>query len=602
MDYPDLTFPSADRLQEIESADFHQLKLRYLELTSLFEMNRLLNSTLELRTILNNVLLIPMGRLMISRGIVLLREGDEETVTVRNAKGIPGLKAGTKLGWKSWPLRYFRLSEENLPLNEEEIRFFQKIGAEIVLPLTNGPRVLGFLAFGARSPQRTFGEEDIRFLASVADLASIAVYKSLLFEELQASNKQLDRKVQQLNTIFEISRELNTHLDEDQVAQILAFSLMGELVVNRCIVLLKKDGGWEPVISKGLVGDVAHKLDDVCRQALPAAFLQKPSWIDLRHVDLPELSPFKSCFIEEGIYYLIPLYGKEGLVGIVGISNRVDGGELDREALEFAHLLANEAVIGIENAFLVQQMLEKQRMEDELRIARDIQAQLLPQNLPEVPGLEMVGANIPSKEVGGDYYDCIPLDNNHWGLAIADVSGKGVPAALLMANLQASLRTLALGKHSPQETVAQVNRIIFENTSPERFITCFYGVYEDTSRQLTYVNAGHNPPLWVKSSGKVEHLRGGGIILGLFAETDYEAITIQMSQGDLILFYTDGIVEATSASGEEYGVEALTDFLVSRRHLPLQKLKEELIREVAEFAARGDPFEDDLTFLLIRCK
>jgi phosphoserine phosphatase RsbU/P len=237
---------------------------------------------------------------------------------------------------------------------------------------------------------------------------------------------------------------------------------------------------------------------------------------------------------------------------------------------------------------------EKKR---ELEEARDIQQRLLPAESPKVCGCEIQFYWKPAKDVGGDYFDAIRLSDSSAALCIADVAGKGLPAALLMSNMQASVRGLAHLISSPAQMCGRLNRVALENTRSERFTTLFYGILDTTRRLLRYANAGHVPPILIRQDGSIARLSDGGMVLGVFPNAQYEENEIAVVPGDRVILMTDGITEASNARDEEFGDERVLHHLLENRHLPAAALQELLLEAVASFA--GKPLQDDATLLMV---
>src|SRR5574341_147632 len=204
---------------------------------------------------------------------------------------------------------------------------------------------------------------------------------------------------------------------------------------------------------------------------------------------------------------------------------------------------------------------QRRRLESELELAHKFQKALLPQQLPEMPGLQLAAFSQPADIVGGDYFDFFQFRDNTHGFAIADVMGKGLPASMLMASLQAALRILAPENHSPAEVVQRLNALFCHNIHLIKFITLFLGSFDSESRQLEYCNAGHNPPLWRRSDGKIHWLQPTGAAVGLAESFSFNLETVQLSPGDILVLYTDGVTEAMNATREEFGENRLTELV-----------------------------------------
>jgi sigma-B regulation protein RsbU (phosphoserine phosphatase) len=249
---------------------------------------------------------------------------------------------------------------------------------------------------------------------------------------------------------------------------------------------------------------------------------------------------------------------------------------------------------------LFREALEKQRMDDELLIAREIQKGLLPSVLPIIHGMEIAATNISSKQVGGDYYDVVRLSEERHVIAIGDVSGKGSPAALLMANLQATIRALVPLEISLPVLTARVNDLMCGNTGGNKFVTFFWGILDSKKGTLEYVNAGHNYPYLVHADGAVDRLDRGGMILGVLkTEQPYEEGTVTFRSGDLLVLFTDGVSEAMSKEGEEYGEERLERLLVEHRNLAASEVLEAIHHDVLTHT-RGAAQSDDITLMIVR--
>ena len=266
----------------------------------------------------------------------------------------------------------------------------------------------------------------------------------------------------------------------------------------------------------------------------------------------------------------------------------------------FAFLIGNLIVERQTKAERDSYLSELERKKAELHIAHDIQMSFLPERLPEVPGFELAALSVPAKEVGGDFYDAIPLPGNRTAFVIADVSGKGVPAALFMALSRTVLRANALVPRSAREAVSEANMLIAEDAKSGMFVTLFYAVVDPATKMFTYVNAGHNPPLLFQSGGDgPAELKGTGIILGVMPEADYREETLNLESGDLILFYTDGVTEAINPDEEQFGEKRLIETVTGCRNLPPAEIIGRIRDAVTEFSG-DEPQFDDLTLMVLR--
>ena len=260
----------------------------------------------------------------------------------------------------------------------------------------------------------------------------------------------------------------------------------------------------------------------------------------------------------------------------------------------------SRAVNAQRKAFAEQREAER-RAAHELEIARQVQARLFPQRLPELDSLEYAGACIQTHHVGGDYYDFLDLGQARLSLVLADIAGKGIAAALLMANLQANLRSqCATAVEQPEQLLRSVNRLFYENTADNAYATLFYSEFDDRTRRLRYANCGHLPGLVVENDGTVKRLSSTATVLGLFPEWQCGTAELQLSPGDLFAIYTDGITEALNQRDEEFGEERLLDVMRRARDLSPHRIVSEVFEEVRRFS--GDQQRDDVTLIVARCK
>ncbi len=242
-------------------------------------------------------------------------------------------------------------------------------------------------------------------------------------------------------------------------------------------------------------------------------------------------------------------------------------------------------------------LIHLQEQEREIAEAKAIQEKLLPREIPQMPGYEIATAWQSARLVGGDYFDILPLDDKTLGICIADVAGKGMPAALLMSNLQAAVRGLSSLSVAPDLLCSRLNSIVYRNTESDRFITFFYAHVDGSTRRLAYVNAGHNAPFVVRSDGSHERLRDGGAVLGVFASRNYDMGSAQLSAGDRVILFTDGVTEACNPAGEEFGEARLLRLLEGHRTLSANELQAKIIAVVGEFS--GGRWQDDATLLVL---
>jgi sigma-B regulation protein RsbU (phosphoserine phosphatase) len=271
----------------------------------------------------------------------------------------------------------------------------------------------------------------------------------------------------------------------------------------------------------------------------------------------------------------------------------------DEGAVEVLRFFSDAAAIAIEKAILHRQLVEKQHLEGQLRIAHEVQLRLLPHAPPAIPGYDIAGLCLPSSELAGDCFDYPRLDQGRLGIVIADVAGKGIPAALIMATFRAFVRSLlGVGLQLPAAMI-EVNRHLRESARPRAFVTGVCGILEPASGRFSYVNCGHEPPLLVRTHGDLEELSYSGPVLGVFEGADYQAHEVVLAPGDTLVLHTDGVGEARSPSGELFGAERLAAIVQVARRRPAAKLADEVVSQVRTFTATQS-FADDFTLVIVK--
>ncbi len=389
---------------------------------------------------------------------------------------------------------------------------------------------------------------------------------------------------------------------------------------NRLKTALKVDQVY-PVLRAVNNGHFEHWTGAMTPFVKDSAFIKTISRVGGRPVMRDELEAGGRTSFREGerdwfslhqVALVLPMVTHSELIGFLGIGLKSERRDFEPADIEILQSLGNQIAVATDNIILLEENAEKRRMEAELSIARKVQEGMLPHDIPDTPGLQIAALSRFCTEVAGDYYDVIEVGDGRTVLAIGDVSGKGAGAALLMSNVQASLRT-SVGMETTEEAaenqlvhkidlariVTNINRLIHRNSQPEQFITFFAAVYDPMEHTLTFTNAGHNPPLSVNRDGQVRELIDGGVLLGAVPDFPYQQGTIQLASGDTVFLYTDGLSESTRPDGQMFGEDRIRQFLARNVELPPQQLLAKLEEEVATFAD-GIHLADDFTLVVAR--
>ncbi len=299
------------------------------------------------------------------------------------------------------------------------------------------------------------------------------------------------------------------------------------------------------------------------------------------------------------IKLILPLVENDQLLGFLALTDKINRRTFTNEELNLLIVLANQFVTALTTARFYVEALEKRRMDEELNMARQIQADLLPKELPDNEHFSLAVYSKPSRTIGGDFYDFIPIDENRFGLIIADGCGKGLPAAMLISQIQAMMKSEINNGNDIQQILENVNKMVVRYTPRDKFVTLFYGVYDQSNNQFEFATAGHNYPIWLRGNGKCDTLAKGGPALGLIEEAKYKIETVNLSVNDVILFYTDGVTETMDNAKEQYGENRLYDLLAQSRHLPAQEIVDSILDDLNNFN-NDEALQDDRTILVLK--
>ncbi len=416
-----------------------------------------------------------------------------------------------------------------------------------------------------------------------------------------------------LRMLLEVSKALNSSLVLEDVLNRVMEAVMELTGADRGCLMLKDDrGAMQMTVSRNFSADAlkdqqyrfsqsviqrvveTEKSVIVCDSGRNQDFREQKSVIALnlktimcvplriRRADLRDTPP------ESNTSFMT--------IGLIYVDKQTVTQFFSDQDLELFETLAGHAAIAIENARLHQEEIEKLQLEEEMRIASEIQQTLLPSRPPALEHTRFAGINIPCRAIGGDYYDFIPLGPSKVGIVIADVAGKGCSAALLTSMAQGIFLAEASAEKSAAQTVAEVNHFLAQKNPSNKFVTVFYGILDDAG-EFRFCNAGHNPPLWVSAEGAVRPLREGGMVLGVFDGAPFEEGVVHCASGDRVVFFTDGVTEAQSVQHEELGEERFREWVVAHRAKCAEAMKEEIIQSVMRFTSGAMQY-DDITLVV----
>ncbi|HSG99860.1 MAG TPA: GAF domain-containing SpoIIE family protein phosphatase, partial [candidate division Zixibacteria bacterium] len=328
--------------------------------------------------------------------------------------------------------------------------------------------------------------------------------------------------------------------------------------------------------------------------------LQRPAPVE-ELADFAEDSRLAQELQERSARLIFPLRDADRLLGFIILTGKVSGAKYSAEEMNLLQVLSNQLVGALTNARLYAETIEKRRLEEEVAMARQIQIGLLPRSLPGGDCFALAAHSVTSRTVGGDFYDVIKLDDERYCLVIADASGKGMPAAMVITQIQAMIRSELNNNVGIQRALANVNNYLVSLTSAEKYATLCLGIFNSADNSFEYVNAGHNYPALIRRDGSIERLAVGGMIVGAFPGAQYESATVTLNSEEFIFFFTDGISETMNEAEEEYGEDRLIDFLrsLADKSLAPDDIIERTLEDVDRFF-KEDPPADDRTIIVLK--
>ncbi len=483
-------------------------------------------------------------------------------------------------------LKVILLNRRHLHLSENSANLADSI---LAIPFVHSNRLIGFLMLEPKQSAK-LETAALEFVGMLGIQVSVAIENARLYRQIQ-------RESLEKSLLLEVAKKINSSIDLHEVLNLIIDSIRQVVPYDAAgIFLTDKRGNIHPVllrgydaeairraglkVGRGLIGVVAK----AGRGMIANNVLKEKRYLIARQETRSEM--------------LAPLIRRKKIIGVINIESDEEEA-FSPSDLQLLEALAGHAAIAIENARLHEQLLEQYALEHEMRLARDIQKALLPRRLPRVPGYEFSAVNLPSKLVSGDFFDVMRLKKGHVSICIGDVSGKGAPAALMMASLYSAFKSRINENWTVDRLVARLNRILYEHTLPGNFATFFLGELAPEEKTLEYCNAGHNPPILIHANGKSELLEVGGTVLGFVKNPPFKRAKIKLSAGDLLFLYTDGLVEATNEKGEFFEPELLMDILATKHHLHAYQIRKSVLTAVQNFTGK-DYLEDDLTLIVVK--
>jgi phosphoserine phosphatase RsbU/P len=420
--------------------------------------------------------------------------------------------------------------------------------------------------------------------------------------ELEKENKRLKRAVEELSILNELAREIGAASNSQAIMQkIISRSIRALHGEQGTIILVdESQKSSSQTLVRSMVSSASHQPFHMNQALLGYMILhKKPLLLSNPQSD----SRFVGVQWEGDIENLlcVPLIIKSHVIGILTVLNKKGGRSFTEGDQRLLTIIAGQSAQVIENARLYEEEQKLLVMQEQLRLAYEIQTGLLPKSVPNIPGYEVAGISIPAQVVGGDYYDFITIEEGRFAVCLGDVSGKGLPAAMVMANLQATIRAQTLEACSPCICLKRSNKLMYKSTEPQTFATFFYGVLDSQYHHFHYSNAGHDRPILFSEQKEPQQIMETGIPLAFLDDFDYLENTLILEPNDMLLVYSDGITESMNENDEEFGIERIMECVSKHKDSSPKIIIEKLIESTKIFSGK-QPQSDDKTILIVKRK
>lgn len=419
-------------------------------------------------------------------------------------------------------------------------------------------------------------------------------------QALERENERLQRSVLELSLLNDLARAIGASHDADEVMHQIVRRALKSVQAEEGVITLVEDREGDPMTTLiRTAGSSVQRNPYQVNDSLLGWMLlhKKPLMIN----DPVHDTRFRGTRWDDSLRSIlcVPLLIRSRLTGLLTVYNKKSADGFTDDDQRLLAIIAAQSAQIVENARLYEKEKTLLQMREELRLAHEIQVSLLPTEAPSVPGYDIAGTSRPAQTVGGDYFDFIPTEHGQLGLCVGDVSGKGLPASLLMANVQATLRGQVPWNDAVAICLARVNKLLCQRIRKGSFVTLCFGLLDPEHHAFTYANAGHNRPLFCTADGAVRRLDLGGLLLGFLPDHVYQEATLSFAPGDMLLLYSDGITEAMDATREQFGEERLTALLQTYHALPASTLIDRIVEAVWQHAGKTPP-SDDITLLIVK--
>lgn len=471
-------------------------------------------------------------------------------------------------------------------------------GPCLLLPMLAKGRLVAVMVVEGPGSQDSFSENGREeLLLNITNQTALAI-DSILLHEAQQEEAWVN------TALLQVAEAVNRLTDLNEILSTIVRMVPLLVGVHSCIILI-----WDEA-SQAFITGPSHGLSEMGQGLLESFEVDLKEFPLLKKQDIERIGPEANYYIfrlpewmatvvDSTTAGLVPLYARARLVGAMVIGPTTNDRPLAGRRLNIISGIAQQAAIAVVNDQLYKESAERSRMEQELNVARSIQASLIPEAQPDIPGCTVAGYWEAARQVSGDFYDFMELSDGEWGIAVADVADKGIPAALFMALSRTILRTVAFNRRKPAQVLERTNQLIYNDSTSDLFVTVFYAVWNPNTATLTFSSGGHNPPILLRNDGSVSLLEVDGIALGVLESINLAQKSIRLGPDDIIIFYTDGVTEAMNEDYDEFGLERLCLVANNARH-GTPKAMIGAIRQAINDHVGGTPQFDDITLVILK--
>ncbi|MBN1898116.1 MAG: GAF domain-containing protein [Spirochaetes bacterium] len=593
---------------------YHFSRSNVDRLSKLIDISKIINTTMDLRQLLQYI--------MDTAKIVLKAEGsslmliDEEKkelyfnittgkegkilkqIRIPMGKGVAGLVA---LNGK--PLLIEDALHDNRVFRGVDKQTKMTTRTILAVPMHVKSKVVGVLEVINSLDKPCFDQNDMDLFQAFADHAGIAIYNRELILNLQEANRELNRRLKEISAMYEISEKLANETDLDKVFDI-SIRVISDIFQLKHVSLMlfdEKDRVLKIKSAVGIKHDLLPSIKKKSGEIIAGEVFEKDKPVLITDMDKePQYGKHKRSRYKTSSFICVPIRLRGKPTGVLNVTDKKNGELFDNNELKTFITLSNQISKNYENIIYYNEFLEKQRIEKELEITRHIQQHVLPKEFPKIKGIDVSATSIPAREVGGDFYDYIDINNKSHAFLIADVSGKSLPASMFMALSRSITRVQAHNLISPARVLGDSNKYIYKDSESGMFVTMFYMVAYLNDNRVHFGSAGHNEQIFFDASeDEFKLLKVKGIPLGISPDSAYLEDNIQFRKGDIIILYTDGVTEALNRAGDEFGLDRLKDIIKTSKQLKAKGILNTILKEITLFT-QGTPQFDDLTLLVIK--